>query len=66
MTARRFRAVCEHAYMLAVCFFLLWDIPYMTEAQWTFSLRGVFPAVWYGLAAAALLMLRRKPATAWL
>lgn len=66
MSAKRIRVVCEHVYMLAVCAFLLWDIPYMTEAQWTFDIRGCFPAVWYGLAAAALVMARLKMGAAWL
>lgn len=66
MKAKRLRAACEHAYMLAVCFFLLWDIPYMTEAQWTFDVRGAFPAAWCALAAAALALMRRRPGTLWL
>ncbi len=61
MAAKRLRVVCEHICMLAVCFFLLWNIPYMTEAQWTFSLREYFAPVWLGLAAAALVMTRMKP-----
>lgn len=61
MTGRRLRDICEHVYMLAVCLFLLWNIAYMTEAQWTFDVRGAFPAVWLGLAAAALAMGRMKP-----
>ncbi len=64
---RRLRAACEHLYMLAVGFFLLWNVFYMTEAQWTFDVRGAFPALWLGLAAAALVMTRMKPgAGAWL
>ena len=67
MTARRIRTVCEHVYMLAVCFFLLWNILYMTEARWTFALREWFPPLWLVLAAAALAMCRMKPgAGAWL
>ena len=65
MAARRWRAVCEHAYMLVVCFFLLWNVFYMTEAQWTFDVRGAFPAVWLGLAGAALVMTRLKPGAAY-
>lgn len=61
MTGRRMRDVCEHLYMLAVGFFLLWNVFYMTEAQWTFDVRGAFPAVWLGLAAAALAMGYMKP-----
>lgn len=65
MAAKRWRALCEHAYMLAVCFFLLWNVFYMTEAQWTFDVRGAFPAVWLGLAGAALVMCRMKPGAAY-
>ena len=56
MTKARVRAVCEHVYMLAVCFFLLWDVFYMTEADWTFAVRGAFSAVWCVLAVAAALL----------
>lgn len=63
---RKVRALCEHAYMLFVCLFLLWDIPYMTEAQWTFEVRGWFPPLWYGLAAAALVMSRVRLGAVWL
>ena len=66
MAEKRLRAACEHVYMLAVCAFFLWDIPYMTEAQWTFDVRGAFPAVWYGLAAAMLLLTRLRLRAAWL
>lgn len=66
MTVKRLRAACEHAYMLAVCFFLLWDIPCMTEAQWTFDVRGAFPAAWCALAVAALALTRLKMGAAWL
>ena len=67
MMARRWRNVCEHVYMLCLSFFLLWNVFYMTEAQWTFDVRGAFPAVWLGLAAAALLMCRMRPGAAgWL
>lgn len=61
MTGKKLRDLLEHGYMLAVCAFLLWNIAYMTEAQWTFDVRGVFPAVWLGLAALALLMQRFRP-----
>ncbi len=61
MTGRKLRAFLEHAYMLAVGLFLLWNIPYMTEAGWTFALREIFPALWLGLAAAALVLQRMKP-----
>ena len=61
MIGRRVRDACEHLYMLAVGFFLLWNVFYMTEAQWTFDVRGAFPAIWLGLAAAALIMGRMKP-----
>ena len=65
MAEKRWRAVCEHAYMLAVCFFLLWNVFYMTEAQWTFDVRGAFPAAWLGLAGAALVLCRMKPGAAY-
>lgn len=65
MKTDRLRTACEQAYMLAVCFFLLWDIPYMTEAQWTFDLRGWFPAAWYGLAACALVLTRMQLGAGW-
>ena len=32
----RLRTAAEHLYMLAVCFFLLWNVFYMTEAQWLY------------------------------
>lgn len=54
MTKNHIRAICEHAYMLAVCFFLLWDVFYMTEANWTFTVRTVFPAVWAVMAVAGM------------
>lgn len=58
---RRLRDFCEGLYLLAVCFFLLWNIPYMTEAEWTFAARELFPALSLGLAGAALLLSRLKP-----
>ncbi|MBQ8201844.1 MAG: O-antigen ligase family protein [Clostridia bacterium] len=66
MTAKKLRGCLEHAYMLAVCAFLLWDIPYMTEAQWTFDVRGAFPAVWYGLAVMMLVLSRLRLGALWL
>lgn len=64
---RRLRVVCEHVYMLSAGFFLLWNVLYMTEAQWTFAVREAFPAIWLGLAAAALAMCRLRPGAAgWL
>lgn len=60
MTGKRLRSLLENVYMLAVGAFLLWNIAYMTEAGWTFAIRGAFPAVTLGLAAAALLMMRCK------
>lgn len=66
MSAKKLRGFFEHLYMLAVCAFLLWDIPYMTEAQWTFGVRGAFPAVWYGLAAMALVLSRFRLGALWL
>ncbi len=66
MTVKKLRGFCEHVYVLAVCAFLLWDIPYMTEAQWTFDVRTWFPAAWYGLAAAALVMSRFRLGAVWL
>ena len=67
MTGRRLRDACEHLYMLAVGFFLLWNVFYMTEAQWTFDVRGAFPGVWLGMAAAALVLGRfRTGAGGWL
>lgn len=60
------RRVCEHVYMLAVCAFLLWDVAYMTEAEWTFAVRGFFPGIFYGLAAAALVMTRLRLGPAYL
>jgi len=64
MASKKLRGICAHVYMLAVCAFLMWDIAFMTEAQWTFGLREAFPGVWYGLAAAALLMMRFRPGPA--
>jgi len=61
MTGKKLRGLLEHAYMLAVCAFLLWNIAYMTEAQWTFDVRGAFPVIWLGLAALALAKQRLKP-----
>ena len=55
----RLRTAAEHLYMLAVCFFLLWNLLYMTEARWTFPVLEALPAVSVGLAAASLLLCRR-------
>ena len=55
----RLRTAAEHLYMLAVCFFLLWNLLYMTEARWTFPVLEAIPAVSVGLAAASLLLCRR-------
>ena len=41
----RLRTAAEHLYMLAVCFFLLWNLLYMTEARWTFPVQEALPAV---------------------
>ena len=60
MNRLNIRRLCEHVYMLCVCFFLLWDVFYMTEAGWTFAVRTVFPAVWGVLALAALGMSRLR------
>lgn len=66
MSAKKLRGFFEHAYMLAVCAFLLWDIAYMTEAQWTFDVRGAFPAAWCLLAAAGLALSRFRLGAGWL
>lgn len=50
------RGACENVYLTAAGFFLLWNLFFMTEADWTFAAQDWFPAVWYGLAAAALLL----------
>ncbi|MBQ8556978.1 MAG: O-antigen ligase family protein [Clostridia bacterium] len=59
------RQICEHVYMLSVCVFLLWDVAYMTEGSFT-AVSAYFPAVWYGLAAAALVMCRGRLGPVWL
>jgi len=65
MAGSRLRSVCEHICLMAVCAFLLWDIPYMTEAQWTFGVRSCFPAVWGVLAAAVLALSRFRLGAGW-
>lgn len=54
----KWRDACEWVYLTAAGFFLMWNLFYMTEAEWTFAAREWFPAVWYVLAAASLLMSR--------
>ncbi len=58
MTRKSLRRVCENAYMLTVCTLLMWNIPYMTEAAWTFPVRDALPYVGYGLAACGILLRR--------
>ncbi len=59
MSRKSLRRLCENAYMLAVCALLLWDVPYMTEAAWTFPLREALPFIGYGLAVFGLALRRR-------
>lgn len=66
MSAKKLRGFFEHLYLAAVCAFLLWDIPYMTEAQWTFDVRGAFPAAWCALAVLALVLSRFRLGAGWL
>lgn len=64
--SRRIRCACEHVYLTAVCLFLLWDVAFMTEAEWTFAIRPAFPWIWRVLAVCALGMSRgRIRAMAW-
>ncbi len=66
MVCARVRAVCEHGYMLAVSFFLLWHVLYMTEAGWTFDAMEGFPAACAALAGISLLLCRFRWGSAWL
>lgn len=64
--AKRARTIFEHAYMLCLCAFLLWDVAYMTEAPWTFAVREVFPVLCWGMAAAGLMLSRLRLRWGWL
>ena len=52
--------------MLAVSFFLLWHVLYMTEAGWTFDAMEGFPAACAALAGISLLLCRFRWGSAWL
>lgn len=62
---KRARSICEHAYLLCLCAFLLWDAAYMTEAPWTFAVREAFPMLCWGMAAAGVLLTGFRLGSGW-